>query len=415
MSSFQKLVKSYKDKNLIIKILAGVFIGAVIGFLAQNSDTGFINSLAAAVGTLGSLFVRALKAVAPILVFILISASFITRNFSNTKGLKFVLILYLISTVLASAIGVIASFMFPTTLVLDVTAVDASSAPTSMVEVLSGLLFKMVDNPVNALATGNYVGILTWAIGFGLALKFASPATKSLFEDLSIAITKIVQFIIQLAPFGIMGLVANSVATAGGEALMGYLKLVIVLVAAMAFVAFVTNPLLAGIVLKKNPYPLLFTCLKESGLYAFFTRSSAANIPVNLNLCRKLDLDEELYSITIPLGANVNMAGAAVVIAILTLSAVFTLGIEVSFGTALLLCFVSALGACGCGGVAGGSLMLIPLATSLFNIPNDIAMQVIAVGFIIGVIQDSVETAINSSTDVLFTAVASEATNNTKN
>ena len=212
-----------------------------------------------------------------------------------------------------------------------------------------------------------------------------------------------------------MGLVANSVATAGGEALMGYLKLVIVLVAAMAFVAFVTNPLLAGIVLKKNPYPLLFTCLKESGLYAFFTRSSAANIPVNLNLCRKLDLDEELYSITIPLGANVNMAGAAVVIAILTLSAVFTLGIEVSFGTALLLCFVSALGACGCGGVAGGSLMLIPLATSLFNIPNDIAMQVVAVGFIIGVIQDSVETAINSSTDVLFTAVASEATNNTKN
>lgn len=410
MASLEKLISIYKDKNLVIRILTGVCLGAILGFIARNTDTSFITALAAAVGTLGSLFVSALKAIAPVLVFILIAASFITKNFSNTKGLKLVLILYLISTVLASAIGVIASFIFPTTLVLDISAADASSAPTSMVEVLSGLLFKMVDNPVNAIATGNYVGILTWAIAFGLALKFSSQSTKEVFEDLADGITKIVKFIIQLAPFGIMGLVTNSVATAGGEALMGYLKLVVVLVAAMGFVALVVNPLIAFAVLRKNPYPLLFICLKESGLYAFFTRSSAANIPVNLNLCRKLDLDEELYSISIPLGANINMAGAAVVIAILTLSAVFTLNIEVSFGSALLLCFITALGACGCGGVAGGSLMLIPLATSMFNIPNDIAMQVIAVGFIIGVIQDSVETAINSSTDVLFTAIASEVT-----
>ncbi|NLK66200.1 MAG: serine/threonine transporter SstT [Campylobacteraceae bacterium] len=412
MASFEKLISIYKDKNLVVRILTGVFIGAVLGFIARGSDAAFIAALAGGVGTLGSLFVGALKAVAPVLVFILIAASFITKNFTNTKGLKLVIVLYLSSTLLASFVGVLASFMFPTPLVLDTTSAVNATAPTSLVEVLGGLLFKMVDNPINALATGNYVGILTWAIGFGLALRFASGATKDIFGDLADGITKIVQFIIQLAPFGIMGLVTNSVIEAGGEALLGYLRLIVVLVGAMAFVALVTNPLIAGIALKKNPYPLLFTCLKESGLYAFFTRSSAANIPVNLNLCRKLELDEELYPISIPLGATINMAGAAVVIAILSLAAVYTLGIEVSFGTALLLCFVSALGATGAGGVPGGSLMLIPLATSLFNIPNEIAMQVIAVGFIIGVIQDSVETAINSSTDVLYTAVASMVTNN---
>ncbi|MSN96049.1 serine/threonine transporter SstT [Campylobacter sp. FMV-PI01] len=410
MASFGKFVNMYKDKNLIIRILIGVALGAVLGYCSKNFDIEFVKTLARGIETIGNLFVGALKAVAPILVFILISGSFITKQFSNTRGLKVVVILYITSTLLASLIGVIASFMFPLTLILQETSLN-QSVPTSLVEVLNGMLFKMVDNPINALATGNYVGILTWAIGFGIALRFSNQATKHIFDDLSNGVTKIVQFIIQLAPFGIMGLVTNSVATAGGEALLGYLKLIIVLVVAMGFVAFVTNPLIAAIAMRKNPYPLLLTCLKESGLYAFFTRSSAANIPVNLNLCRKLNLDEELYSISIPLGATINMTGAAVVISILTMCAVFTLGIEVSFGTALLLCFVSALGACGAGGVAGGSLMLIPLATSLFNIPNSTAMEVIAVGFIIGVIQDSVETAINSSADVLYTAVASEVSN----
>lgn len=411
MSLVGKLVDSYKDKNLVVRIIVGVFIGAVVGFWSQKSDAAFVATLANFFMLLGDLFVSALKAVAPILVFILIATSFIVRDFKNAKGLKLVIILYLASTFLASIIGVIASFIFPTTLVLDTVNVANASTPSSIVDVIKTLLFNIVTNPVTALSTGNYMGILAWAIAFGLALKVSKQGTKDIFSDLSDAITKIVFFVIQLAPFGIMGLVTNSVATAGVDALLGYGKLILVLVGAMGFVAFVTNPLIAGIVMKKNPYPLLMTCLKESGLYAFFTRSSAANIPVNLSLCKKLGLDEDLYSITIPLGATINMSGAAVVIAILALSAAYTLGIEVTFGSALLLCFFSALGACGAGGVAGGSLMLIPLATSLFNIPNDIAMQVIGVGFIVGVIQDSVETAINSSTDVLFTAVASEVTN----
>lgn len=315
--------------------------------------------------------------------------------------------LYLIGTFLASLSAVIASFLFPTTLVLQTNNAELL-APQSIIVVLKDLVFKMVDNPVHALSTGNYIGILTWAIGIGIALRHCAVETKKMFKDISEGITKVVKFIIRLAPFGIFGLVSTSVAQTGFEALGGYAKLLIVLVGTMLFVAFVVNALIVYFVTKKNPYPLIITCVKESAVTAFFTRSSAANIPVNMNLCKKLNLDEKLYSISIPLGATINMAGAAVTIAVLALSAVNTLNIQIGFLDALLLSVIAAIGACGASGVAGGSLMLIPLACSLFGISNDIAMQVVAVGFIIGVIQDSVETALNSSTDVLFTAIASK-------
>lgn len=411
MSLLGSVAKSYTGINLVVRIFIGVVIGAIIGFLViKFPDSKFMEVFSSFIMLFGNLFVAALKAVAPILVFILITTSFIVRDIGDAKGLKIVVVLYLVATLIASTIGVLASFMFPTTLVLTGVEAATNSTPTGLSEVLKTLLFNILSNPFEAISSGNYMGILAWSIAIGLALKVSSQGTKDIFSDLSEAITKIVQVVIQFAPFGIMGLVASSVATAGVDALLSYGRLILVLVGAMAFVALITNPLIVAIVAKKNPYPLLFTTLKESGIYAFFTRSSAANIPVNLTLCKKLGIDEGLYSITIPLGATINMTGAAVVIAILALSAAQTLGIEVGFGSALLLCFFSALGACGAGGVAGGSLMLIPLATSLFGISNDIAMQVIGVGFIVGVIQDSVETAINSSSDVLFTAAAYEAT-----
>lgn len=410
MSTFAKMVESYKDKNLILRILVGMACGIVLGFVAQKSDVVFFKNAADSVGILGNLFVGALKAVAPILVFILILSSIVIKQFGNAKGLRRVLFLYILGTLAASVIGVVFSYMFPTTLVLNAPPQEAV-APMSIFVVLKGLMFKIVDNPINAIATGNYIGILAWSIGFGMALRFCTNETKKLFSDLSDGITKIVKFIIQLAPFGIFGLVTTSVYETGGDVLLGYLRIVIVLVVAMLFVALVINPLIVWFYLKRNPYPLVFTCLKESGMTAFFTRSSAANIPVNLNLCKKLGLDEELYSISIPLGATINMAGAAVVIAILSLAAANTLGVKPDIATSLLLCIIVAIGACGASGVAGGSLMLIPLACSLFNISNDIAMQVVAIGFIIGVIQDSVETAVNSSTDVIFSAVASYTTN----
>ncbi|QKF65002.1 serine/threonine transporter SstT [Campylobacter corcagiensis] len=411
MSLIGSVAKSYKEVNLVARIFTGVVIGAIIGFLViKFPDSGFIAGFSSFIMIFGDLFVAALKAVAPILVFILITTSFIVKDIGDAKGLKLVIVLYIVATLIASTIGVLASFIFPTTLILSGVEAATNSTPAGLSDVIKTLLFNILSNPFDAIAKGNYMGILAWAVAIGLALKISKQGTKDIFNDLSDAITKIVQVVIQFAPFGIMGLVAASVATAGVDALLSYLRLILVLVGAMAFVALVTNPIIVGIVTKKNPYPLLFTTLKESGIYAFFTRSSAANIPVNLNLCKKLGISDGLYSITIPLGATINMTGAAVVIAILALSAAQTLGIEVSFGSALLLCFFSALGACGAGGIAGGSLMLIPLATSLFGISNDIAMQVIGVGFIVGVIQDSVETAINSSSDVLFTAAAHEAT-----
>ena len=311
------------------------------------------------------------------------------------------------SSILASLAAVCVSFIFPTSLVLQNTSVAMSAAPSNIAVVLKDLVYKIVDNPLNAITSGNYIGILAWAIATGLALRHCSNETKKVFKDISEAITRVVKFVIRLAPFGIFGLVSISVAQTGFAALGGYAKLLLVLVGTMLFVAFVINAIVAFVVTKKNPYPLIMTCIKESAITAFFTRSSAANIPVNMNLCKKLELNEDLYSISIPLGATINMAGAAVTIAVLSLSAVYTLGIEVGFWNALLLSIIAAIGACGASGVAGGSLMLIPLACSLFGISNDIAMQVVAIGFIIGVIQDSVETALNSSTDVLFTAIVS--------
>ena len=416
MSSIQKLVASYKDKNLVLRIVTGLIIGAILGFAARSAagdiaaeHTSFLINVVAFAEILGNLFVGALKAVAPILVFILILSSIVNKQYGSASGLKRVVVLYIVGTFLASCVGVAASFLFPTQLALSNVGAAENAVPASVWIVLKELLFKVVDNPLNAIAHGNYVGILTWAIGLGVALKFCTNETKKIFTDLSEAVTKIVQFVIQLAPFGIFGLVASTVYQTGVDALLGYVRIVVVLVGAMAFVALVVNPLIVFAVIKKNPYPLVFTCLRESGLTAFFTRSSAANIPVNLNLCKKLGLSDELSSISIPLGATINMAGAAVVIAILALAAAHTLGVRPDFWTALLLCVVSAVGACGASGVPGGSLMLIPLACSLFNISNDIAMQVVAIGFIIGVIQDSVETAINSSTDVIFTAIASQS------
>ena len=407
--NMKKMFDSYKDKSLIMRIIVGLVLGAILGVAAQGAgENAFFSSLVGFAGLLGNLFVGALKAVAPILVFILILSAIINKEFSSGgTGLKKVVVLYIVGTLLASATGVAFSFMFPTELALSGIEGADRPAPVSVLVVLKDLLFKIVDNPLNAIVTGNYIGIIAWAVGLGVSLRYAKSETKKFFGDISEALTKIVQFIIQLAPFGIFGLVATTVYETGLQALAGYARIVVVLVAAMAFVALVVNPLIVFVMTKKNPYPLVLTCLKESGITAFFTRSSAANIPVNLNLCKKLGINEELYSISIPLGATINMGGAAVVIAIMALAAANTLGITPDFGTALLLCVVGALGACGASGVPGGSLLLIPLACGLFGISNDIAMQVVAIGFIIGVIQDSVETAINSSTDVIFSAVAS--------
>lgn len=404
------ITQRYKDGNLIIQILVGIVLGGALGFMAHSGNV-FASNLTDFAAILGSLFVGALKAVAPVLVFVLVSASIVLKEFGRANGMKNIIVLYLIGTFLASLAAVCVSFIFPTSLVLQNTSVAMSAAPSNISVVLKDLVYKIVDNPLNAISTGNYIGILAWAIATGLALRHCSNETKKVFKDISEAITRIVKFVIRLAPFGIFGLVSISVAQTGFAALGGYAKLLLVLVGTMLFVAFVINAIIAFVVTKKNPYPLIMTCIKESAITAFFTRSSAANIPVNMNLCKKLELNEDLYSISIPLGATINMAGAAVTIAVLSLSAVYTLGIEVGFWNALLLSIIAAIGACGASGVAGGSLMLIPLACSLFGISNDIAMQVVAIGFIIGVIQDSVETALNSSTDVLFTAIVS---NNTK-
>ena len=406
--NFQKLVNKYMDKSLITRIVICLVLGAILGFVAQSINSEPLNGAAGFAGLLGNLFVGALKAIAPILVFILILSAIVNKEFSGGKtGLKKVVILYLVGTFLASCTGVIFSFLFPTELALMGIEGANRPAPVSVLVVLKDLLFKVVDNPINAIATGNYIGIIAWAVALGVTLRYAGEQTKKFFGDVSEALTKVVQFIIQLAPIGVFGLVCATVYETGLQALVGYARIVVVLVVAMVFVALVVNPIIVFVITKKNPYPLVLTCLKESGITAFFTRSSAANIPVNLNLCKKLGINEELYPISIPLGATINMGGAAVVIAVMALAAANTLGISVDFGTALLLCVVAALGGCGASGVPGGSLLLIPLACGLFGISNDIAMQVVAIGFIIGVIQDSVETAVNSSTDVIFTAIAS--------
>ena len=394
----RSIVDAYLRLGLVPLILLALVVGTIIGVVAP--------SLGVSLGILGSIFVGALKAVAPVLVFVLVLAAVSNQRIGADTRIKPIMLLYLVGTFSAALVAVGASFMFPTELVLANMQAAEQAAPQSLREVLTNLLMNLVANPIKSLAEANYMGILTWAVLIGLALRHVTDTTRQVVSDLGAAVTSVVKWIIAVAPFGILGLVASTVAETGLDALLGYARLLAVLVGSMLFIALVVNPLIVAIMTRKNPYPLVFTCLRESGVTAFFTRSSAANIPVNMNLARKLGLNEDTYSVSIPLGATINMAGAAITINVLTLAAAHTLGIEVSFGAALLLAIVGSLSACGASGVAGGSLLLIPLACSLFNIPNDIAMQVVAIGFIIGVVQDSAETALNSSTDVLFTAAA---------
>ena len=392
----KELVKKWNSISLVLRIVIGMIIGGILGIVCPGAT--FLSIL-------GNLFVGALRAIAPILVFVIVMSSLANAKGSNLGNFRTVLILYLFTTFLGAFVAVLSSFLFPSTLVL--TEAATSVAPPSGVgEVLGNLLMNLVSNPVSSLANANYVGILFWGIVFGFAMKNAHDATKQLLADASAAATYAVQLVISLAPFGIMGLVFDTVSTNGLGVFADYGHLLLVLVGSMLFIAFVTNPLLIFLSLHTNPYPIVFTCLKESAITAFFTRSSAANIPVNMALCEKLGLDEDNYSVSIPLGATINMAGAAVTITVMTLAAANTLGIQVDFASALLLSLLATVSACGASGVAGGSLLLIPLACSLFGIPNEIAMQVVGVGFIIGVIQDSVETALNSSSDVLLTYTA---------
>lgn len=394
---FHRIGKKYRETALIKLIALGLVLGIIIAIAAPAAVP--------AVAVLGDLFVRALKGIAPVLVFVLVMNALAQKNSDASASMKPIVRLYIVATFCASLVAVAYSFAFPTTLHLQVT--DAQLAPPSgIIEVLHNLILSVVDNPIHALATANYIGILGWACLAGIALHSAGDSTKAMLNDFAKTVTKIVQWVIRFAPFGIMGLVANAIGTSGLGALVGYIQILGVLLAAFFSVALIMNPLIVYLHIHRNPYPLVWTTLKESGLYAFFTRSSAANIPVNLSLCERLGLNEDTYSISIPLGATINMSGAAITIAVLSLAAAHTLGIAVDLPTALLLCIVSTIGACGASGVAGGSLLLIPVACASFGIGNDIAMQVVGVGFIIGVIQDACETALNSSTDVLFTATA---------
>lgn len=384
--------------SLVKQIVVALLLGFALAYISPENAQN--------VQFLGNFFVSALKAVAPVLVFVLVLSAIAGHRTGEETNIKSILILYLLGTFLAALTAVIFSFAFPTTLILQ-GAEDASGAPQELGTVLYTLLMKLVDNPISAIADGNYIGILSWAILLGLAFRQAEESTRKMLANLADAVSFVVQIVIKLAPIGIFGLVSATLATAGfSQFFESYGQLLAVLLGAMIFVALVINPLLVFWKIRRNPYPLVFTCLRESGITAFFTRSSAANIPVNMNLCRKLDLDENTYSISIPLGATINMAGAAITITVMALAAAHTVGIEVNFVQALLLSLVASLSACGASGVAGGSLLLIPLACSLFNIDNDIAAQVIGVGMIIGVLQDSTETGLNSSTDVLFTAAA---------
>ena len=394
---FRKIGKKYQETALIKLIIVGLIIGILIAAFAPGAVP--------AVAVLGDLFVKALKGVAPVLVFVLVMNAMAQKNSDASTSMKPIVRLYIFATFCSSLVAVAYSFLFPTSLNLQV-AEATTKAPSGIIEVLHNLILSVVDNPVHAIAEANYIGILAWAVLAGIALHAADDKTKVVLDDFAKAVTKIVQWVIRFAPFGIMGLVANAIGTSGFSAFIGYFQIIGVLLAAFFTVALIMNPLIVYFNIHRNPYPLIWATLRESGLYAFFTRSSAANIPVNLSLCKRLGLNEDTYSISIPLGATINMSGAAITIAVLSLAAAHTLGIAIDLPTALLLCIVSTIGACGASGVAGGSLLLIPVACASFGIGNDIAMQVVGVGFIIGVIQDSCETALNSSTDVLFTATA---------
>jgi serine/threonine transporter len=381
--------------SLVLQIAVGIVAGIALSLISP--DAGKASML------LGNLFVQALKAVAPVLVLVLVASAIANRRVSHTAQLRPIVIMYLVGTVAAAWLAITVSTLFPTTLALQFPEVTAT-APQGISQVLGGLLLKLVDNPVNAILNANYIGILVWGVLLGVFLHHAADTTRQVLADLADAVTHIVRIVIRLAPIGIFGLVAGNLAESGLSALGGYARILTVLLSCMLIMALLINPLIVWVKTRRNPYPIVFTALRESGVTAFFTRSSAANIPVNLALCERLDLEKDTYALSIPLGATINMGGAAITITVLTLAAAHTLGIVVDLPTALLLSVVAALSACGASGVAGGSLLLIPLSCSLFGISNDVAMQVVAVGFVISVLQDSAETALNSSTDVVFTA-----------
>lgn len=395
------LIRTIRKIPLINQIAVGLMIGILLAV--------FLPGAVPVVSIFGDLFVKALKGVAPLLVFILVMNAMVQRKEGGDTQMKPIITLYVIGTFAASIVGVTLSFLFPQTLMLQLGNAKVNP-PSGIAEVVHNLVLNIVDNPLNAILTANYIGILAWAVIIGLALhKAASPETKHVLEDLSAGITKVVTWVIHFAPLGIMGLVTQSISASGLSALISYFSLLGVLLSSYFLVALVMNPFIVYLNVHKNPYPLVWATLKESGIYAFFTRSSAANIPVNLNLCKRLGLNPDTYTISIPLGATINMAGASITISVLSLAAAHTLGVAVDLPTALLLCIVSTVGACGASGVAGGSLLLIPVACASFGISNDIAMQVVGVGFIISIIEDACETALNSSSDVLFTATAEYA------
>ncbi|MBN7774203.1 serine/threonine transporter SstT [Clostridium aminobutyricum] len=391
------IISKWNQISLVKRIILGLIIGIILALLVPEQ--------AQPITIFGALFVGALKAVAPVLVFFLVMAAISQHRSGHQTNMKSILILYLLGTFLAGLIAVVASFIFPVSLTLGAGA-ENLAPPGAVSEVLKNLLTSVVDNPVKALFNANYIGILAWACLFGFTLRDAKQSTKDMITNFSDSVSTIVKWVINFAPVGIMGLVFESISTNGIGVLSEYGRLLVLLLGCMVFVALVVNPIIVFVNIRRNPYPLVFKCLKDSGITAFFTRSSAANIPVNMQLCERLGLDKDTYSVSIPLGATINMAGAAVTISVLTLAAVNTLGIEVDIATAIILSVLSAVCACGASGVAGGSLLLIPVACSLFGIPNDVASQVIGVGFIIAVLQDSCETTLNSSTDVLFTATA---------
>tara|TARA_B110000116_G_scaffold112612_1_gene97784 strand:+ start:716 stop:1912 length:1197 start_codon:yes stop_codon:yes gene_type:complete len=393
-------LKRLLNLDITLQIVIGILIAIVVSLVSSE--------WAQSLSIFGKLFVQSLKAVAPVLVFFLVASAIANQPQNQDSKLRPILFLYVIGTLCAALLAVIMSILFPTNLQLNVTDV-VLQAPQGISEVLNNLLFKLVDNPVSAIMNGNFIGILVWGAAIGLGLRHSSGTTKLAFSDLSYAITQIVRVIIRLAPIGILGLVAGSLAESGLQVLSDYARILMVLLSTMLIMALCINPLIVWLKTKKNPYPVVFIALRESGVTAFFTRSSAANIPVNISLCEKLGLQKNIFAVSIPLGATINMGGAAITITILTLAAANTLGINVDFSSALLLCVISALSACGASGVAGGSLLLIPLSCGLFGIPDDIAMQVVAVGFVISVLQDSAETALNSSTDVVFTSAVSSS------
>ena len=388
----------FLQASLVKQILVGLVLGTALAMVwpvAANE-----------VGILGTIFVSALKGVAPVLVFVLVMSAIANQELAGDVHIRSVIVLYLISTFASAFTAVMASFLFPTTLTLMNVEAATAAAPAAIGEVLRGLLLNIVDNPVHAIANANYIGILSWAIAFGIILRRARPETRIVLQDAARAVEIVVQLVIRFAPIGIFGLVANTLAQEGLGVMLEYGHLLLVLIGAMAFVALILNPFIVFCCTHENPYPVTLMCLRESGVSAFFTRSSAANIPVNMEICRRMKLPESTYAISIPVGSTINMAGAAVVITIMALSAAYSLGIEVSFASALFLSVVASVCAAGTSGVPGGSLMLIPLACGLFGIDQSIAMQVVAIGFIIGVLQDSTETGLNSSSDVLFTIAA---------